>query len=68
MAKKKKKSAMGKCMSEWNDKHPEGRGDVDDPHKQAVAVCLSKTGKGVKEGLTFKEYLQGLDDDSTGLV
>ena len=59
----KKKTKMGKCMSEWKSHHPKGRGKVDDPHKQAVVVCLSKTGQS-NEGLSFKDFLDQLDEQT----
>jgi len=57
-------SSMDKCMHDWTKDHPKGKGDVSNPHDQAVAVCLSKTGqsnkkkkkKSTNEGMTFKEF------------
>lgn len=50
------KRTMGACMSEWKDKHPQGRSKTKmtkkEAHKQAIAACLQKT----NEGLTFKNF------------
>lgn len=48
------------CFSFMKKEHPEGIGDVSDVNKQRQAICLKGKGKKkkVKEGLTFKEYLQ----------
>jgi len=57
------KDAMGSCMSEWKDAHPQGRSKKKmgkkAAHKQAVAACISKT-----EGFTFKDFLEKLDGNT----
>ncbi len=59
------KKTMGKCMSFLKHEKPGGFGDVGDAHKQRVAICMKQTGKSKKkktnEGITFKEYLEGLE-------
>lgn len=53
-----------KCFSHMKAHHPKGVGDVDDVNKQRQAICLGGKGKKKKkttEGITFKEYLEGLE-------
>jgi len=51
-----------KCFSHMKAHHPKGVGDVDDVNKQRQAICLGKKKKKkTNEGMTFKEYLAGLE-------
>ena len=56
---------MDACMHKLKHEKPGGFGDVDDAHKQRVAICLKQSGKSKKkktnEGMTFKEYLESLE-------